>query len=104
MIRQKNDVALKNNVSFRSRISKIRNLFLENAEDLDFAMQMHNLLEYIHNYFMTSRRLQNCYRDEIDNIDDDDDDDDDDDASNGKSFKYKTKIIGTEERNTCTRW
>ena len=50
---------------------------------------------------MTSRRLQNCYRDEIDNIDDDDDDDD---ASNDKSFKYKTKITGTEERNIYTRW
>ena len=72
MIRQKNDVALKNNVSFRSRTSKIRNLFLENAEDLDFVMQMHNLLEYIHSYFMTSRLLHNRYRDEIDNIGDDD--------------------------------
>ena len=104
MIRQKNDVALKNNVSFRSRTSKIRNLFLKNAEDLDFVMQMHNLLEYIHSYFMTSRLLHNRYRDEIDNIGDDDDDDDDDDVSNGKSFKYKTKITGTEERNICTRW
>ena len=89
------------NVSFRSRTSKIRNLFLENAEDLDFVMQMHNLLEYIHSYFMTSRLLHNRYRDEIDNIGDDDDDDD---VSNGKSFKYKTKITGTEERNICTRW
>ena len=50
---------------------------------------------------MTSRLLHNRYRDEIDNIGDDDDDDD---VSNGKSFKYKTKITGTEERNICTRW
>ena len=53
---------------------------------------------------MTSRLLHNRYRDEIDNIGDDDDDDDDDDVSNGKSFKYETKITGTEERNICTRW
>ena len=103
MIRQKNDVALKIMFHLGHAHQKFRNLFLENAEDLDFVMQMHNLLEYIHSYFMTSRLLHNRYRDEIDNIGDDDDDDDDD-VSNGKSFKYKTKITGTEERNICTRW
>ena len=35
---------------------------------------------------MTSRSLWNYYRDEIDGVDDN--------ASDGKSFKYKTKIVG----------
>ena len=44
---------------------------------------------------MKSGSLQNYYRDKIG--DDDDDDDDDDDTSEGKSFKYNTKIIGNKE-------
>ena len=40
---------------------------------------------------MTSGNLQNCYRDEIDYINDN--------ASDGKPFKYKTKIV----RKTPTR-
>ena len=40
---------------------------------------------------MTSRSLWNYYRDEIDDVDDN--------ASDGKSFEYKTKIVGnTPER------
>ena len=35
---------------------------------------------------MTSRSLWKYYRDELDNINDN--------ASDGKSFKYKTKIVG----------
>ena len=49
-------------------------------------MPMYNLLEYSQNYSMTSGSLWNYYRDEIDNVDDN--------ASDGKSFKYKTKIVG----------
>ena len=45
---------------------------------------MYNLLECSQNYFMTS--LWNYYRDKIDNAEDN--------ASDGKSFEYKTKIIG----------
>ena len=35
---------------------------------------------------MTSRSLWNYYRDEIDDVDNN--------ASDGKSFEYKTKIVG----------
>ena len=48
----------KNNASFRSCISKINNLFVDNTEDLDIVMPMYNLLEYSDNYSMT-------YRDEV---------------------------------------
>ena len=54
-------------------------------------MPMYNLLEYSQNYFVTTGRLWNYYRNEIDNINDN--------TSDGKSFKYKTKILGkTPER------
>ena len=49
-------------------------------------MPMYNLLEYSQNDSITSGGLWNYYRDEIDDIDDN--------ASDSKSFKHKTKIVG----------
>ena len=69
--------------------TQINSTLIDNAEDLDIAMPMYNLIEYSQNYSMTSGSLWNYYRDEIDNVDDN--------ASNGKSFKYKTKIIRETE-------
>ena len=55
-------------------------------------MSIHNLLEYSQIYSLTLQSLQNYYRNEIDCINDN--------ASDGKSFKYKTKIVGkTTERS-----
>ena len=82
---QKN-VALRNNATLRSCISKINSALIDNAGDLDIAMSVYNLLEYSQNYSMTSGSLWNYYRDEIDDIDDD--------ASDGRSFKDKTRIVG----------
>ena len=48
-----------NNVPLRSRISKINNTFIKNAEDLDIIMLMYNLLEYSDNYSITSGSLWN---------------------------------------------
>ena len=59
---------------------------IDNAEDLDVVIRMYNLLEYSHHFSMTSGSLWNYCRDEIDDVDDND--------SDGKSFKYKTKIVG----------
>ena len=39
-------VTFKNKAQFRSCTSKIYNTFLENPEDLDIAMSMHNLLQF----------------------------------------------------------
>ena len=50
---------------------------------------MYNLLEDTQNYSMTSGSLQKYYTDEIDEVDDN--------ASDGKSFKYKTKMIEKTE-------
>ena len=75
----------------RSCTSKINSTLIDNAEDLDIVMPMYNLPEYSQNYSMTSGSLWNYYRDEIDDVHNND--------SGGKSFKYKTKIVGqTPER------
>ena len=47
--RNKN-LASKNNVSFINCISKINGVQIDNTEDLDVVMPMHNLLEYSKNY------------------------------------------------------
>ena len=52
---------------------------------------MYNLLEYSDNYSMTSGSLWNNYRDEMD--------DNNGNASEGKSFKYKTKMIVKTREN-----
>ena len=58
-------LAFENNVPFRSCISKINNTFIDNAEDLDIAMSMYNLLEYSDYYSLTSGNLWNYCRDEV---------------------------------------
>ena len=57
-------VDFKKNVFFRSCTSKINNSFTENAESLDIAISIYNLLKY-NNYFVTSWSLRNYYRDEV---------------------------------------
>ena len=57
-------LALKNDTPFISCVSKINNTFIENAEDLDIAMPMYNLIEYSKNHRKTTGSLWNCYRDE----------------------------------------
>ena len=85
------DVKAENNAPFRSCISKINSTLTDNAEELDRVMLMNNLLECGQNYSMTSGSLWNYYRDETYDVDDN--------ASDGKSFKYKIKIVGnTPER------
>ena len=88
------NVAFKNNAPFRSCITKINSKLIDKAEDLNIVMPMYNLsqsieLEYSQNYSMTSGSLWNNYRKKFDNVNDN--------ASDGKSFKYKTKIIGKTE-------
>ena len=83
------DIAFKNNTSFRSCITKINSTLIGNAEDLDTVLPMYNLLEYSQNYSMTSGSLSNYYRGKTDDVDDN--------ASDGKSFRYKSNIIGKIE-------
>ena len=80
-------LALKNNAPFLSCISKVNNILIDNAQDLDIVMPMYNLLEYSKNYKKTIGSLWNYYRDEPNS-----------DATgninysikNSKSFEYKS--------------
>ena len=55
--------AFKNNAPFTNCISKINNVLIDNAEDLDVVMPMYNLLEYCKNYIKTTGSFWNYYRD-----------------------------------------
>ena len=92
-------LAFINNVPFTSRISKINNVLIDKAEDLDIIMPMYNLLEYSKNYRKTTGSLRNYYRDEPNNPPLNDDDPptinyNADPITNSESFKYKSSITG----------
>ena len=91
-------LAFKNNSPFTNCISKINNVLIDNADDLDIIMPIYNLLEYSKNYRKTIRSLWNYYRDEPSNpplvgnhstvnyhADP---------ITNSASFKYKNSITG----------
>ena len=61
--RQNRPLILKNNAPFVSRITRINNELIEDADDLDIVMPMYNLLEYSKNYRKTIGLLYNYYRD-----------------------------------------
>ena len=52
-------LVFKNNASFTNCISKINNVLIDNAEDLDIVMPMYNLLEYSKNYSKTTGSFWN---------------------------------------------
>ena len=81
------DIAFKNNAWFKPCITKIDSTLIDDAENI--VMPMYNLLEYNQNYGVTPGSLRNCYKDKINYFDKN--------ASDSKSFKYKTKIIGKTE-------
>ena len=85
-------LTLKNNAPFISRISKINDKLVENAEDI--AMPMYNLLEYSKNYEKTSGSLFNYYKDEPkEHTIGDGDNAINISIRNSESFDYKTKIV-----------
>ena len=47
-------LAFKNNTPITNCISKINNILIDDAEDLDIVMPMYNLLEYSKNYSKTT--------------------------------------------------
>ena len=99
--RRNKKLTLKNNASFRS---KINNTFIDNAEDLDIVMPMHNLLEYNENYSMSSGNLCNYHRDIVNHSAHENNDANNFRINNNKiktskSFDYKTKLIGSTPNN-----
>ena len=97
--RENKKLTFKNNASFRSCISKINNTFIDNAENLDVFMPMYNLLEYSDNYSMTSGSPWIYYRDEANDSANENNGDNyrinNNRTTASKSFKYKTKIVGS---------
>ena len=88
-----------NNMPFTNCISKINNVLIDNAEDLDIVIPMYNLLEYSKNYRKTTRSFWNFYRDEPNTPPLNDDDPSTinynaDPTTNSESFKYKSSITG----------
>ena len=87
-------LAFKNNAPFTNCISKINNVLIDNAEDLDVVMPMYNLIEYSKNYRKTIGSLWNYYRDEL-SYDTNDNNNLNKNVINSESFKYKTNITGS---------
>ena len=58
-VKTNRSLAFKNNAPFISCILKINNMLIDNAEDLDVAMPMYNLIEYSKNYRKTTGSLLN---------------------------------------------
>ena len=80
---------LKNNAPFVSCITKINGQLVENAEDIDIAMPMYNLIEYSKNYRKTNGSLHNYYGDEPNSGADGDINKS---IKNSASFDYKKKL------------
>ena len=83
-------VAFKNCASFIKCIIKIDGTTIDDAKNLDLVMQMYNLLEYSSNYSDTTGSLWFYSKDKATNFNTNIVD-----ANNFKSFKYKTKLIGS---------
>ena len=93
ILRRNRPLILKNNAPFVSCMTKINNEFIEDADDLDIAMPMHNLLEYSKNYGKTIGSLYNYYRDELSD-DNNPNNFPNTNVVNSNTFKYKNKITG----------
>ena len=87
-------LAFKNNAPFIGYISKINNTLIGNAEDLDVAIPMYNLIEYSKIYRKITVSLWNYYRDELSN-DTNDNNNPNKNVINSESFKYKSSITGS---------
>ena len=85
------NLIFKKSAPFTNYISKINNVLIDNAEDLDIVMLMYNLIEYSKNYSKASGTLWNYYKGIST-----------DPITSSESFKYKTNITGktTNDGNT----
>ena len=76
-------VTYKNCAPFVKCIHRINNTEIHNAEDIDIAITMYNLIEYSDNYSKTFGILWQYYKD-----------DPNDNLANSESFKDQVKITG----------
>ena len=87
------NVAFKSCSPFEKCRTEINETFVDDAQHINIAMPMYNLIEYSDNYSDTSGSLWGFKRDELVNNADVTNDD------NTPSFKYKASIIGNTENN-----
>ena len=89
-------VAFKNCAPFRKCRPEINETFVDDAEHINIAMPMYNLIEYSDNYSDISGSLWNFKRDEIiGNINVTN--------NNSSSFKYKSNLIGDTDADGANR-
>ena len=80
-------VTFKNCVPFTKCISRINNVDIDNAQDIDIVMPMYNLTEYSGNYAKKSGSLYQYYKNDPNN-----------NIADSESFKFKVKIT----ENSCS--
>ena len=85
-------VTFKNCAPFTKCISRINNIDIDNAHDIDIEMPMYNLIKYSDNYSKTSGSLWQYYKD-IPNGN----------LARSESLKYKVKITGKTPNNGNTK-
>ena len=96
-------LAFKNNAPFTNCISKINNVLIDNAEDLDIVMPMYNLLEYSKNYSKTTGSFWNYYRDEPNSGLGGNNNNVNYSIKDSKSFDYKTSITEKLENSNTEK-
>ena len=86
-------VIFKNFAPFTNCISKINNTDIDNAKYIDIVMPMYNFIEYSYNYWKTSGRLWQYYKN-IPAVNNDGDIVNFNESNATDSFNFKTKITG----------
>ena len=87
-------VAFNNCAQFTKCITKIDEKIIDDAENLDLVMQMHNLTEYSSDYSETTESFWFYSKDEATDFNNSIANTED-----FKSFKYKTKLLGSTVRS-----
>ena len=90
--KQNKNLVFKNNAPFINCVSKINGVKIDNAEDLDVAMPMYNLLEYSKKIIKKQRVVYGVIT-EMNQIVVDDDDNITHSILNSESFDYKASFM-----------
>ena len=88
-------VAFKNCTSFKKCRTEINETFVDDAEHINIAMPMYNLIEYSDNYFDTPGSLWQFKSDEIEDVDLT--------VDHSSSLKYKSSFIGDTDADGVNR-
>ena len=93
-------ISLQKQCTIFSCFSKINNILVEKAKDLDVVMLMYNLLDYSKNYRKRTENLWNYYRDERNSgYNNNNRDETYYSIKDSESFNYKSSITGKLENN-----